>query len=94
MKAYEIMYIVKPIADELFEALNNKFKTLIESNGGVIEKFERWGKKRLAYEMNGCNEGLYVLVAFEAESACVREVDRVLKITDDILRHMIIRKEC
>ena len=94
MKAYEIMYIVKPIADELFEALNNKFKTLIESNGGVIEKFEHWGKKRLAYEMNGCNEGLYVLVAFEAESACVKEVDRVLKVTDNILRHMIIRKEC
>ena len=92
MKAYEIMYIVKPMADELFEALNNKFKTLIESNGGVIEKFERWGKKRLAYEMNGCNEGLYVLITFNAESACVKELDRVMKITDEILRHMIIRK--
>lgn len=92
MKAYEIMYIVKPTTDELFEEINDKFKTLIESNGGVIEKLDRWGKKRLAYEINGFNDGLYVLVTFNAESACVKELDRVMKITDEILRHMIIRK--
>lgn len=92
MKAYEIMYIVKPTTDELFEEVNDKFKTLIESNGGVIEKLDRWGKKRLAYEINGFNDGLYVLVTFNAESVCVKELDRVMKITDEILRHMIIRK--
>ena len=57
-RAYEIMYIVKPTTDELFEEVNEKFKTLIESNGGIVEKMDRWGKKRLAYEIRDCNEGL------------------------------------
>ena len=92
MNAYEIMYIVKPTTDELFEEVNAKFKNLIENNGGIVEKLDRWGKKRLAYEINGFNDGLYVLVTFNAESTCVKELDRVMKITDEILRHMIIRK--
>lgn len=86
------LYIVKPTANELLEAINNKFKTLIENNGGIVEKLDNWGKKRLAYEMNGFNDGLYVLVTFKAMSTCTRELDRVMKITDEILRHMIIRK--
>lgn len=92
MKSYEIMYIVKPYEDEKFEVVVEKFNTLITNNGGVIEKTDRWGKKRLAYEMQGLNEGLYVLVTFIAEPAAVKELDRVMKITDEILRHMIIRK--
>lgn len=92
MKSYEIMYIVKPYEDEKFEAVVEKFNTLITNNGGVIEKTDRWGKKRLAYEMQGLNEGLYVLVTFIAEPAAVKELDRVMKITDEILRHMIIRR--
>mgnify|MGYP003553760643 FL=1 len=92
MKSYEIMYIVKPYEDEKFEAVVEKFNTLITNNGGVIEKTDRWGKKRLAYEMQGLDEGLYVLVTFIAEPAAVKELDRVMKITDEILRHMIIRK--
>ena len=92
MKSYEIMYIVKPYEDEKFEAVVEKFNTLITNNGGVIEKTDRWGKKRLAYEMQGLNEGLYVLVTFIAEPAAVKELDRVMKITDEILRHMIVRR--
>ena len=78
MKSYEIMYIVKPYEDEKFEAVVEKFNTLITNNGGVIEKTDRWGKKRLAYEMQGLNEGLYVLVTFIAEPAAVKELDRVM----------------
>ena len=93
MKSYEIMYIVKPYEDEKFEAVVEKFNTLITNNGGIIEKVDRWGKKRLAYEIQNLKEGLYVLVTFLAESKCVHELDRVMKIsTDEILRHMIIRK--
>ena len=92
MKSYEIMYIVKPYEDEKLEAVVEKVNTLITNNGCVIEKTDRWGKKRLAYEMQGLNEGLYVLVTFIAEPAAVKELDRVMKITDEILRHMIIRK--
>ena len=92
MKDYEILYVVKPVEDQNLESVVNKFNTLIEDNGGNVENTDRWGKKRLAYEIQDFNEGLYVLVTFSAESTCVKELDRVMKITDEILRHMIIRK--
>lgn len=93
MKSYEIMYIVKPMEDDAFETIVSKFNALITNNGGIVEKTSRWGKKRLAYEIQNLKEGLYVLVTFLAESKCVYELDRVMKIsTDEILRHMIIRK--
>ncbi len=92
MRVYEVMYIVKPIEDEQFEAVVSKFENLITANGGTVEKTDRWGKKRLAYEIQDLNEGLYVLVTFSAEPAAVKELDRVLKITDEVLRHMIVKK--
>lgn len=92
MRAYEVMYIVKPVEEEAFDAVVKKFDNLIAANGGTVEKTDRWGKKRLAYEIQDLTEGLYVLVDFQAEPACVKELDRVMKITDEILRHMIIRK--
>lgn len=92
MRAYEVMYIVKPVEEEAFDAVVKKFDNLIAANGGAVEKTDRWGKKRLAYEIQDLTEGLYVLVDFQAEPACVKELDRVMKITDEILRHMIIRK--
>lgn len=92
MKDYEIMYVVKPIEEEVFEAVVSKFNKLITDNGGNVEKTDRWGKKRLAYEIQDFNEGLYVLVTFSAEPACVKELDRVMKITEEILRHVVVRK--
>ena len=92
MKDYEIMYVVKPVEEQRLESVVNKFNTLIEDNGGKVEKTDYWGKKRLAYEIQDFNEGLYVLVTFSAEPAAVKELDRVMKITEEILRHMVIRK--
>ena len=92
MKTYEVMYIVKPVEEEAFEALVAKFENVLTANGGTVEKTDRWGKKRLAYEIKDFVEGIYVLVTFNAEPKTVKELDRVMKITDDILRHMIIRK--
>ena len=67
MNNYEVMYIVKPVEEEAFEALVAKFDNLINNNGGTVEKTDRWGKKRLAYEIDDIAEGLYVLVTFSAE---------------------------
>ena len=92
MKAYEVMYIVKPMEDEAFEAVVTKFEGLISNNGGTVEKTDRWGKKRLAYEIQDLQEGLYVLVTFNATPACIKELDRVMRISDDVMRHMIISK--
>ncbi|HIU64970.1 MAG TPA: 30S ribosomal protein S6 [Candidatus Avacidaminococcus intestinavium] len=92
MNRYEVMYIVKPVEEEAFEAVVTKFDSLISTNGGTVEKTDRWGKKRLAYEIKDFVDGIYVLVTFSADAKVVKELDRVMKITDEILRHMIIRK--
>ena len=84
MNNYEVMYIVKPVVEEeAFEAVVAKFESLITANGGTVEKTDRWGKKRLAYEIQDFTEGQYVLV---------KELDRVMKITDEVMRHMVIKK--
>ena len=92
MRNYEIMYIVKPIEEEAFNAVVTKFDELLTSNGATIEKSDKWGKKHLAYPIQDFNDGLYVLTTFSAEPKAVKELDRVMKITDEILRHMIIKK--
>ena len=93
-KQYEIMYIVKPTDDEDVQNITAKFNAVINNNGGNVEKTDIWGKKRLAYELQDLTEGIYVLVTFEAAPACVKELDRVMRITDDVIRHMIISKGC
>ena len=93
MNKYEVMYIVKPLEDEAVEAVVKKFEDLIAANGGAVEKTDRWGKKRLAYEINKTQEGVYVLLTFTGSAACVAELDRVMRITDELMRHMIVRKE-
>ncbi|MBQ7515138.1 MAG: 30S ribosomal protein S6 [Schwartzia sp.] len=93
MKKYEVIFIVKPMEEEPTNAVIEKFTKLITNNGGTIEKEDRWGKKRLAYEIKKCTEGYYCLLYVNCEAACVNEVDRVMKITDDILKHMIVKSE-
>ncbi|MCD8175840.1 MAG: 30S ribosomal protein S6 [Phascolarctobacterium sp.] len=92
MNKYEVMYIVKPIEEEAFEAVVSKFENLITANGGTVEKTDRWGKKRLAYKIQKLQEGIYVLVTFTAEPVAVKELDRVMKITDEVIRYMVVRK--
>lgn len=92
MKNYEVMYIAKPMEDVVMEKLIEKLNCVLTSNGGIIEKIDRWGKLRFAYKIEGFHEGIYVLVTFSAEPGTVKELDRVMKITDEVLRHMIIRK--
>ena len=93
MRAYEVMYIIKPVEDEVIDGVVAKFEKLLTDNGDTVEKTDRWGKKHLAYLIQDLSEGYYVLVNFKAEPAAVKELDRVMKITDEVLRHMIIKKE-
>ena len=93
MREYEVMFIVKPMEEEPTDAVVSKFETLIANQGGVVNKLDRWGKRRLAYEINDIMDGYYVLVHFSGEPKVVAELDRVLKITDEILRHMIVKKD-
>lgn len=93
MREYEVVFIVRPLEEEETEAVIAKFQNLITANGGAINKVDRWGKRRLAYEIDDLAEGFYCLVLFSGEAAAVAELDRVLKITDEILRHMIVRTD-
>ena len=92
MNNYEVMYIVKPIEEEAFNAVVTKFDELLTSNGATIEKSDKWGKKHLAYPIQDFNDGLYVLTTFQADPKAVKELDRVMKITDEVMRHMVIKK--
>jgi len=94
MKAYEIIFILKPELDEeTTTAQIDKFTNLIANNQGEIVSVDKWGKRRLAYEIDDRREGFYTLVNFKGEAGTVKELERVLKITDEVLRHLITAKE-
>ncbi|NLM60903.1 MAG: 30S ribosomal protein S6 [Clostridiales bacterium] len=90
---YETIFIVDPKFDEeSTREIINKFKELIEANG-TLESVDEWGKRRLAYEINDEREGYYVLMNFTAPTSFPQELDRVYKITEGIMRSIIIVKE-
>ena len=78
-------------ADETVAEMVEKFKALIEANG-TIENVDEWGKRRLAYPINDETEGYYVITTVESDAAFPAELERVAKITDGVLRTMIIKK--
>lgn len=90
---YEVMYIMDPaIGEEGVNALMEKFRTLAESQG-TVTAVDDWGKRRLAYPINDLNEGHYVLMTFQSAPQLPAELDRVLKITDGVIRSMIVCKD-
>lgn len=89
---YELMYIINPnLSEEETAAVVEKFKALVEQNG-KLEEMEEMGKRKLAYEINYISEGYYVLVKFTSGPDFPAELDRVLGITDGILRSLITRR--
>ena len=78
--------------DEATMALVEKFKALIEANA-TVEKVEEWGKRKLAYEINDEFDGFYLYVEFTSKPEFPAELDRVLKITDGVMRSLIVRRE-
>ena len=90
---YEAMYILDPaMSEEAIAALVAKFKGVVEANGTVTE-VDEWGKRRLAYPINDLMEGYYVLMTFTAAAAIPHELDRIFRITDGVMRSMIICKD-
>lgn len=94
MRAYELMYILSPLLEE--EAVSERtaaFDALITSHGGEVERTESAGKRRLAYEIEGFREGTYVLSNFKCPVETAKELERVLKITDDVIRYLLLNVE-
>ncbi len=93
MNKYESIIIVSPNVDEAgLKALEEKFTGLINENGKV-ESVENMGKRKLAYEIKKFSEATYLLFNFEAKPASIAELERVYRITDDIIKYIVIRKE-
>ena len=90
---YEVVYIIDPAqGEEAIAATVEKFKALAEKHSSVVE-VEEWGKRRLAYPINDLMDGYYVLMTFTAAAAVPAELDRIFRITDGVMRSMIVCKD-
>ncbi|HHV99330.1 MAG TPA: 30S ribosomal protein S6 [Clostridiaceae bacterium] len=90
---YEALFIINPNLDEEgTKAIVDKFKNLLETSA-ELENIDEWGKRRLAYKIKDKTEGYYVLANFSADSDFPRELERIFKITDEIIKYLIIKKD-
>ncbi|MFP7310964.1 30S ribosomal protein S6 [Bacillus safensis] len=94
MRNYEVMYIIRPtVDDEAKKAVIERFNNVLTSNGAEITGTKDWGKRRLAYEINDFRDGFYQIVNVQSDAAAVQEFDRLAKISDDIIRHIVVKEE-
>ncbi|MBU9722314.1 MULTISPECIES: 30S ribosomal protein S6 [Bacillaceae] len=94
MRKYEIMYIVRPNLEEAAtKEVVERFNKVLSDNGAEVEKVEEKGKRRLAYEINDFTEGYYVLLNVNAPSEAIDEFNRLVRINDNILRHIVVKDE-
>jgi small subunit ribosomal protein S6 len=91
-KQYELVYIAAPEAtEEQLGALATEVQQVVSRFGGTIEKTDVWGRRRLAYQIGRYKEGIYVLHVINGSGELVKELDRRLKVTDNIVRHLVVR---
>ena len=93
MKAYELLFFVAPSIDEETRlAVMKRIDTAITADNGTVDNVDNWGKRKLAYEVNGLTDGDYTLIDFHANPESIAELDRVLRITDAVERFMIVKR--
>ncbi len=91
-RQYELVYVMNPNAgEEAVDGLHAQVEEIITTRGGQIDKTDNWGRRRLAYEIDRHKEGTYVLELFSGTGEIVGELDRRLKVADNILRYLIVR---
>ncbi|MGE5553786.1 MAG: 30S ribosomal protein S6 [Betaproteobacteria bacterium] len=94
MRPYELVVVFNPdLEEEAVGAQIAKLQEIITGNGGELVKTDKWGKRKLAYEIDGHTEGFYVVMDFQGEAAVAAELERVVKITDEVLRHLLVRTD-
>ena len=92
LQDYELVYIVSPeVADEALEAVVNNISQFITSKNGVVSEVERWGKRKLAYPVERFLEGNYVLSKFKISPAWCKELEANLGISEEVLRHLLVK---
>lgn len=92
MRPYEVMVILDPgLEEDVIRATIDRATGIISANGGNPGRVDRWGKRRFAYELNHRWEGYYVLLEASAEPAAMADLDRMLSLADEVIRHKVIR---
>jgi len=91
-RKYELVYVVSADAtDEQVTELHTQVEGIAQRMGGTIDKTENWGRRRLAYEIGRHKEGTYVLEVIDGSGELMKEIDRRLKVTDLVIRHLVVR---
>lgn len=90
IKPYEVLYIIKPdLSDGDVSKITDRFKQVVVQHGGTVDSAEKWDKRRLAYEIKGQKEGIYILMKFNSPAQLPAELNRLMRISEDVMRHMI-----
>ena len=91
-RKYELVYVVSPVAtDDQVSDLHTQIEAVVQRMGGQIEKTENWGRRKLAYEIGHQKEGTYVLEVINGGGDLMKEIDRRLKVSDLVIRHLVVR---
>ncbi|MCA1645883.1 MAG: 30S ribosomal protein S6 [Chloroflexi bacterium] len=92
MRDYELMVVLDPNLDETaIEAMNTRIQTLVSSRGGSVDNVDTWGRKRLAYPIGRFRDGFYILSRVQLPPTAAVEIERALKLTESVLRHLLVR---
>ncbi len=94
LNGYEVMYLLDPeLEEEGLEDKKERLKAIVESGNGEVVSMEEWGKKRLAYEIQGLNKGLYLLVEFTASSDDIDEISEKSNVEEGVIRYQVSRND-
>jgi small subunit ribosomal protein S6 len=93
LREYEVMLIVDPEADEAaLTGVIDRVSGIITGGGGEVSNVDRWGRRRLTFEINRRTEGQYVIVQFRAEPEAVQQLERALHLADEVMRHKVVKR--
>jgi small subunit ribosomal protein S6 len=94
VRDYELMVVLDPnLDDAAIDALNTRIQTLSTQRGGTIEHVDTWGRRRLAYPIGRYRDGVYILYRMQLPPNAAAEIERALKLTESVIRHLLVRAE-
>jgi len=94
MRSYEMMLAINPqLEDEELDNLLNKVKKVVKDTKGKVTRLDKWGKRKLAYEIKDFNEAIYVVLKFNADEKKISELERVMKLEERVIRYLLIIQE-
>jgi small subunit ribosomal protein S6 len=94
VRDYELMVVLDPNLDETaIEAINTRVQSLATQRGGTVANVDTWGRKRLAYPIGRFRDGFYILLRLQLPPTAAAEIERSLKLTESVIRHLLVRAE-